>query len=175
MAIVIGPCWTNFCSQQLKSRILATFGFERMALRATQPKLHSMFCSLFLKIVLSAVGLLFVGCRQRQVLRRQARYNWHFKGQYSWSHWWNTAEHNAWPAEALWNYFPLLTERIVLSNKKKNLRKYSVVFFKAFSKKKVIWLTLYYVRITLLKCKFQIYLVVPEGTNERKIEAIQTF
>ena len=34
--------------------------------------------------------------------------------------------------------FPLLTERIVVLNKKKrNLRKYSVVFFKAFSKKKV--------------------------------------
>ena len=27
------------------------------------------------------------------------------------------------------NYFPLLTGRIVLSNKKRNLRKYSVVFF----------------------------------------------
>ena len=50
------------------------------ALRATQPKLHSMFCTLLLKIALSAaelirlatselrfdtVGLLFVGCRQR--------------------------------------------------------------------------------------------------------------
>ena len=28
-----------------------------------------------------------------------------------------------------WNYFPLLTGRIVLSNKQKNLRKYAVVFF----------------------------------------------
>ena len=43
-------CWTNFCSQKLKRRILATFGFNRTALRATHPKLHSMFCSLFLKI-----------------------------------------------------------------------------------------------------------------------------
>ena len=43
MAIVIGPCWTNCCSQKLKRRILATFGFNRTALRATQPKLHSMF------------------------------------------------------------------------------------------------------------------------------------
>ena len=34
-----------------------------------------------------------------------------------------------------WNYFPLLTGRIVLSNKKRNLRKYSVVLV-AFSKKK---------------------------------------
>ena len=29
----------NFCSQKLKTRILATFGFNRTALRATQPKL----------------------------------------------------------------------------------------------------------------------------------------
>ena len=35
-----------------------------------------------------------------------------------------------------WNYFPLLTGRIVLSNKKRNLIKYSVVFFKHFPKKK---------------------------------------
>ena len=41
MAIVIGLCWTNFCPQKLKRRILATFGFNRTALRATQPKLHS--------------------------------------------------------------------------------------------------------------------------------------
>ena len=31
---------------------------------------------------------------------------------------------------------PLLTGRILLSNKERNLRKYSVVFFKSFSKKK---------------------------------------
>ena len=35
------------------------------------------------------------------------------------------------------NYFPLLIGSIVLLNKKRNLRKYSVVIFKAFSKKKV--------------------------------------
>ena len=73
-------CWTNFSAQKLKSSILATFGFNRTALRATQPNLHSMFGALFLKITLSAavlmsfgylelrfetVGLLFVGCRQR--------------------------------------------------------------------------------------------------------------
>ena len=50
---VIGPYWTNFCWQKLKRRILATFGFNRAALSATQPKLHSMFCTLFLKIALS--------------------------------------------------------------------------------------------------------------------------
>ena len=31
----------------------ATFGFNKTVLRATQPKLHSMFCALFLNIVLS--------------------------------------------------------------------------------------------------------------------------
>ena len=76
-----GPCWTNFCSQKLKRRILATFGFNRMALSATQPKLHSIICALFLKIALSAAELMsfgylgaaiwhrwtiiFVECRQR--------------------------------------------------------------------------------------------------------------
>ena len=33
---------------------MATFGSSRTAVRATQPKLHSMFCGLFLKIALSA-------------------------------------------------------------------------------------------------------------------------
>ena len=53
--------WTNFCSQKLKRRILATFGFNRTPLRATQPKLHSMFCALFLKIALSAAELISFG------------------------------------------------------------------------------------------------------------------
>ena len=68
MAIVIGPCWTNFCSQKLKRRILTTFGFNRTALLATQPKLHSMFswCRLATsELRFDTVGLLFVGCRQR--------------------------------------------------------------------------------------------------------------
>ena len=61
MAIVIGPRWTNFYSQKLKRRILARFGFNRTALRATQPKLHSMFCALLLKIALSAAELMSFG------------------------------------------------------------------------------------------------------------------
>ena len=61
MAIVIGPCWTNFCLQKLKSRILATIDVNRTALCATQPKLHSMFCPLFLKISLSAAELMSFG------------------------------------------------------------------------------------------------------------------
>ena len=61
MAIVVGRCWTNFCSQKLKRRILATFGFNRMVLRFIQPKLHSMFCALFLKIALSATELVSFG------------------------------------------------------------------------------------------------------------------
>ena len=50
-----------FCSQKLKRRILATFGFNRTALRATQPNLYLMFCSLFLKIALSAAELISFG------------------------------------------------------------------------------------------------------------------
>ena len=39
----------------------ATFGFNRTALRATPPKLHLMFCALFLKIALSAAELMSFG------------------------------------------------------------------------------------------------------------------
>ena len=80
MAIIIRKCWTNFCSQKSKRRILATFSSNRTALRATQPKLHSMFCALFLNIAyqpqswcrlatlelrFDTVALLFVGYRRR--------------------------------------------------------------------------------------------------------------
>ena len=51
----------DFCSQKLKRRILATFGFNRTALRATQLKLHSMFCALFLKTALSDAELMLFG------------------------------------------------------------------------------------------------------------------
>ena len=43
----------EFCSQKLKRRILVIFSFNKTALCATQPKLQSMFCALFLKIALS--------------------------------------------------------------------------------------------------------------------------
>ena len=54
----IEPGWTNFCLQKLKRRILTTFSFHKTALRETHPKLHSMFCVLFLKIALSASELM---------------------------------------------------------------------------------------------------------------------
>ena len=40
---------------------MATFDHNRSALRATQPKLYSMFCALFLKIALSAAELIPFG------------------------------------------------------------------------------------------------------------------
>ena len=40
---------------------MATFGFNRTALSASQPKLHSMFCYLLLKIALSAAELMSFG------------------------------------------------------------------------------------------------------------------
>ena len=83
IAIVIGPCWKNFCSQKLKSRILATFGFNRTALRVTQPKLHSMFCALFLKIVLSVAELMSfrhlaaaIGHRWTIICGMSSKINW---------------------------------------------------------------------------------------------------
>ena len=41
--------------------MLATFGFNRTALRATPPKLHWIFRALFLKIALSAAELMSFG------------------------------------------------------------------------------------------------------------------
>ena len=37
---------------------MAIFDFNRTALHATQPKLHSMFCAMFLKIALSTAELM---------------------------------------------------------------------------------------------------------------------
>ena len=51
----------DFFSQKLKRRILATFGFNSTLKSATQQKLHSMFCALFLKIALSAAELMSFG------------------------------------------------------------------------------------------------------------------
>ena len=55
------PMLNEFLFTKLKRRILATFGFNSTALRATKPKLHSMFCALFLKIALSAAKLMLFG------------------------------------------------------------------------------------------------------------------
>ena len=49
------------CTKLENVKILATFGFNRMALRAAQTKLHLMFCALFLKIALSAAELMSLG------------------------------------------------------------------------------------------------------------------
>ena len=56
-----GDRYRAMMNEKLKRRILATFGFNRTALRATQPKLHSMICALVLKIVLSAAELMSLG------------------------------------------------------------------------------------------------------------------
>ena len=141
MAIVIGPCWMN-------RRILATFGFKRTALRSTQPKIHSMFCTLFLKITLSSAELMSFGHLGIAIWHR-----WAFKdkcygdkpesidalkdnlrkviGEIQ-MHTIDNVLKN-WigqPRQPFeWNHSPLLTGRIVLSIKKIYLRKYSVVFF----------------------------------------------
>ena len=50
-----------FVHKKLKRRILATFCFNRTTLHATQPRLHSKFCVLFLKIALSGAELIPFG------------------------------------------------------------------------------------------------------------------
>ena len=51
----------RYCSQKLKKRILATLGINMTALGATEPKLHTMFCDLYLKIALSAAEMMSFG------------------------------------------------------------------------------------------------------------------
>ena len=164
IAIIIGPCRTNFSLQKLKRRMLATFDFNRTALRATQPRLHSMFCVLFLKIALLAAELMPFGHLKSAI--------WHrwtiicgvpsktcYPGKPE------TIEGNireaigemqlqtmdnvlkkwtdrvGWPwsqlaASLFIYYFPLLTGRIVLSNKKKKFEKiFSTVKYIIFQKK----------------------------------------
>ena len=57
-------------TKKLKRRILVTFNFNRTARRATQPKLHSMFCALFLKIALSAAEQMSFGLLGALIWRR---------------------------------------------------------------------------------------------------------
>ena len=62
VATVNGDRYQAMLNEFLFTNIeLATYGFNRTALRATQTKLQSMFCALFLKIGLSAAELMSFG------------------------------------------------------------------------------------------------------------------
>ena len=68
-----------------------------------------------------------------------------------------------------WNYFPLVNERIVLSSKKRNLGKYSVVFFlKHFPKKRYLADPVGSVGLLDLKPRF-VYLVRHQDEIWKKI------
>ena len=92
---------------KIMRRIFAIFGFNRTTLSATQPKLCSMFCALFLKVALSATELMSFGHLEAAIWHRWTitcgvpskisdtpTTQRKFKKQYSWSHWWKTAAHN---------------------------------------------------------------------------------
>ena len=127
MAIVIGPCWTNFCWQKLKIRILATFGLIWWRYVPHSRSYNRWFCfrPVFEDCIVSLradvvwpprscdlTPLDYYWCRLLYGQPRQ-------------------------PFE--WNYFPLLTGRIVLSNKKKKFEKiFSRFFLKHFPKKKLL-------------------------------------
>lgn len=53
--LIIGSCWMNFCSRNLKKRILATFGFNKTALRAT----HPIFKIIFWRSIKAVLVVLF--------------------------------------------------------------------------------------------------------------------
>ena len=62
---VNGDCYramlNGFLFTKIEEEDIGNFDFNRKALRSTQPKLHSMFCELFLKIALSAAELMSFG------------------------------------------------------------------------------------------------------------------
>ena len=51
----------KFLITKIKEEDIGNIGFNRTALRATQPKLHSVFCPLFLQIALSVAELMSFG------------------------------------------------------------------------------------------------------------------
>ena len=51
----------EFLFTKIEGQNIGMFGFNRTALRATQPKVQSMFYALFLKIALSAAELILFG------------------------------------------------------------------------------------------------------------------
>ena len=55
------PMLNEFLFTKIEEEDIATFGFNRTALRGTQQKLYSMFCALLLKIALSAAELMSFG------------------------------------------------------------------------------------------------------------------
>ena len=97
MAIVIGPCWTIFCSQNRRGGY-----WQHLVSRERRYVPHSLsysrcFASCFWRshfqpqscyglatseLRFDTVGLLYVGCRQRYELRQQAKDNWRFKEQF---------------------------------------------------------------------------------------------
>ena len=137
---------------------MATFVFNRMALRTTQSKLYSMFCGLFLKITLSAAELMSYGhlgfaikrCWTRQVkdkcyadkpetievVKDNIR---EAIGEIQLHTIDNVLKHcndrcrllHGQPRQPFeLNYFPLLNGRIVLSNKRQKFEKIFSSFFK---------------------------------------------
>ena len=154
MVIVIGPCWTNFCSPKLKGgfwqHLVQQDGATRHPAKATLDVLRPVFEDRFISsradVVwpprccdliplhyylwdavkdkcyadkLETIDALkdkirgAVGEIQLHTIVNALK-NWLLLGQ------------SRQPFE--WNYFPLLTGKIILSNKKRNLGKYSVVF-----------------------------------------------
>ena len=90
---------------QMFTKIEKIEGGYRTVLRVTQPKLHLLFCALFLKITLSATEVMAFGHHQA-ILTLLDYYLWDVvkdqcyadkletKGQYSWGRWCNTAAQN---------------------------------------------------------------------------------
>ena len=119
---------------KIEEENIRTFGFNRTALRATQPKLHSMFRALFLKIALSAAELISFGNLGAAI--------WHLWTIICGVHTIDNVLKNLTHREGYYlasrglKSFSIIHRKDWLSNKEGNLRKYSVVILRHFPKKK---------------------------------------
>ena len=147
----MGSCWTNFCSQKLNRRILATLGFNRTTCHTAEAT-FDVFRPVFEDHIISrranfvwpsrSCDLTHVGWRQRKTidaLKDNIREgigkiqmytidnvpkNWTDRVGYCMS------------KAAIWmKVFSIINRKDCILNKKRNLRKYLVVFLK--QKKKV--------------------------------------
>ena len=69
-----------------------------------------------------------------------------------------------------WNYFPLLTGRIVLSNKKRNFENIQKFFFKAFPKKRCLADPVFLFKNELFEIKFYLFFLNLPSLRYDKIE-----
>ena len=99
----------EFLFTKIEEEDIGNIWFQQEGATCHIANLHSMFCAMFMKITLSDARLMWFGHFEAVIWHRwtiiygvpskitvmpTSQRNWSFKGQCSWSHWWNTTTHN---------------------------------------------------------------------------------